>query len=313
MKRSLIDFVPAVIGAAIVTVAVTVVSLRRSSLPPTIATHWDSSGKVDGFASSGSTIASTIGSAALAVACFAALTILRRRRTASGSRLIAVAIAALVTSMYASATIDSLLHAQGDGAATPGPGVLRLAAVVFVPILLVVAGVRAVAMPQPVDEAWRGPRLNLAHGERAVWIGSLTSLPMLVGPLFVIAAGLVFPLQFRLWPFLGLVPLGIVLCGLAHIRVRVDASGLRVFYGFGSLISTHIDARKIVQAEAIDVKPSAWGGWGYRGSLRLFKRAAVVLRRGPGIRLQLTGGQQFAVTVDHPDDAVALLNAYATP
>jgi Protein of unknown function (DUF1648) len=312
MKRKLSEFIPAGIGLTIAALTATVLGTRWSALPTKIATHWDDLGRVDGFASRSSTMAWTIGSATLATLCFVALTIMALRHASYGGRLIVVSIGALVTSMYTGVTLDSILHAQLDSALTPGPGVTRIAAVLVVPILLVIAALRAVAMPQPVDESWRGPRLDLAPGERAVWIGSLTSWPMLIGPFFVIAVGLAIPFRFHLWAYFGLVPLGIMLCGLAHIRVRVDAAGLRVFYGFGSLISTHIDTRKIVQAEAIYVKPRAWGGWGYRGSLRLFKRAAVVLRGGPGIRLQLSGGAQFAVTIDHPEDAVALLNAYAS-
>ena len=44
----------------------------------------------------------------------------------------------------------------------------------------------------------------------------------------------------------------------------------------------------IVQVTVLDVRPLQWGGWGYRGSVRLFHQAAWVLHRGPGIRLDLT-------------------------
>ena len=35
----------------------------------------------------------------------------------------------------------------------------------------------------------------------------------------------------------------------------------------------------------------------------------MVLRAGPGIRLDLRNGKVFAVTIDDPDDPVRLLNA----
>ena len=50
-----------------------------------------------------------------------------------------------------------------------------------------------------------------------------------------------------------------------------------------------------------------WGGWGYRGSRTAFGRAAVVLRGGDAIRLRLTGGSEFAVTVDDAAAGAALL------
>lgn len=38
------------------------------------------------------------------------------------------------------------------------------------------------------------------------------------------------------------------------------------------------------------------------------KQAAVVLRAGPCIRLDLRNGKVFVVTIDNPETAVALLN-----
>jgi hypothetical protein len=54
-----------------------------------------------------------------------------------------------------------------------------------------------------------------------------------------------------------------------------------------------------------DIAPLRYGGWGYRGSLRLYRRAALVLRRGPGLRVKLRDGRVFVVTVDDPQGAVA--------
>jgi hypothetical protein len=71
---------------------------------------------------------------------------------------------------------------------------------------------------------------------------------------------------------------------------------------------TGVALRDVVQAEAIDIRPLEWGGWGYRGSLRLMGRAAVVLRAGPGVRLELRGGRVLAVTVDDAETAAGLLN-----
>ena len=42
------------------------------------------------------------------------------------------------------------------------------------------------------------------------------------------------------------------------------------------------------------------------------KRAAVVLRAGPGIRLDLHDGKVFVVTIDDPDIPARLLNAEAS-
>jgi len=66
---------------------------------------------------------------------------------------------------------------------------------------------------------------------------------------------------------------------------------------------------RIESASVIDVRPMEWGGWGYRGMLTLMRQAAVVLRAGPGIRVDLADGRVFVVTVDDPETGVALLNA----
>ena len=39
------------------------------------------------------------------------------------------------------------------------------------------------------------------------------------------------------------------------------------------------------------------------------RQAAVVLRKGPGLRLDLVGGRVFVVTVDGPEVPASLLNA----
>jgi hypothetical protein len=51
-----------------------------------------------------------------------------------------------------------------------------------------------------------------------------------------------------------------------------------------------------------------WGGWGYRGSRRLFRKAAVVLRAGPALRLDLADDTQLVVTVDDAESGAGLLN-----
>lgn len=64
---------------------------------------------------------------------------------------------------------------------------------------------------------------------------------------------------------------------------------------------------RIETVSVVDVRPMRHGGWGYRGSLRLFKRLAVVLRSGPGIRIELVGGGWLVITVDDAESACAAL------
>ena len=113
------------------------------------------------------------------------------------------------------------------------------------------------------------------------------------------------------WFALVLLAPAIVTTTFSRIRVTADRSGLQVRYGFLGWPGTSVPLRRIATAQAIDVRPAEWGGWGYRGNLTLMKRAAVVLRAGPGIRLDLHDGKVFVVTIDNPDKPARLLNAEA--
>ena len=56
--------------------------------------------------------------------------------------------------------------------------------------------------------------------------------------------------------------------------------------------------------------PMEHGGWGYRGSLRLTQRAAVVVRSGLALRLELQGGKRLSITVDDAGTAARLINGF---
>jgi hypothetical protein len=55
------------------------------------------------------------------------------------------------------------------------------------------------------------------------------------------------------------------------------------------------------------VSPRGWGGWGYRW--RPEKGTAVVVRRGPGLVVDLGNGRHFTVTVDDAEGAVKAIRA----
>jgi hypothetical protein len=56
-----------------------------------------------------------------------------------------------------------------------------------------------------------------------------------------------------------------------------------------------------------DIQPRQWGGWGYRGSLRLFRRAGLISRRGEGIVVKMRTGAVLAITLD---DAAAFAHQF---
>jgi hypothetical protein len=87
--------------------------------------------------------------------------------------------------------------------------------------------------------------------------------------------------------------------------VHDGTGGVTVGYGPLGLRLTRIPRRRITSAAAVERTPFSFG---YRGSLLLFGAAAVVLRRGPALRLALRDGKTFLVTVDDAATGAALLN-----
>lgn len=142
--------------------------------------------------------------------------------------------------------------------------------------------------------------------ERAAWTGRAQLAWWL--PLALIAIGVVLVLAAR--GAVGAVPAALLLLvyfALGWIRVSVDVRGLRIRYGLLPWPVTSVPLDDIRRVERIDLAPLEWGGWGYRGSRKAFGRAAVVLRSGDAIKLQLTDGSEFAVTVNDAATGAAVL------
>ena len=96
-----------------------------------------------------------------------------------------------------------------------------------------------------------------------------------------------------------------------RITVRVVATpqgrALEVVYGPGGLVRQVFGPDKLVGADARNFSFLQMGGWGYRGSLKVFRRAALATRRGDALDVRLQGNRRFIVTVDDPADFVSAL------
>lgn len=99
-----------------------------------------------------------------------------------------------------------------------------------------------------------------------------------------------------------LTPIGTLLLGLvislwtSRVAVEVDDDELRVRFGPGWPVR-HIRWERVKSVEAIDVRPTQWGGWGYKVQ-PLRHAQAVVMRGGPGLKLTLDNETLFVITVD---------------
>ena len=101
---------------------------------------------------------------------------------------------------------------------------------------------------------------------------------------------------------------GVIVAVVAALATRIVArvvqtpEGRRfeVVYGPGGMIRQSFGADDIEHAGTTSLSLLRTGGWGYRGSLAVLRRAAVVTRGGEALRLDLKGGRRFSITVDDP-------------
>jgi hypothetical protein len=109
-----------------------------------------------------------------------------------------------------------------------------------------------------------------------------------------------------------LVLMALLFVGSLRIIVRVlDGSTgrtLEILYGPGPMVCQRFTPEQILGASAQQLSFAQMGGWGYRGSLRLFRYAALSTRRGDALLVNLRGGRRFVVTVDEPDAFAHALN-----
>jgi hypothetical protein len=169
------------------------------------------------------------------------------------------------------------------------------------------AFVAITAVQDAAPDAHR-PTLPLAADERAAWFGRASNrrLSTLGGIMVVVALGLVVAGLYGAASGIGVG--GLAVLGASSVRVAVSERGVVVSSGPLGWPSVRFALDDVVSAGSIDFKPLQWGGWGYRGSLHLFRKAAWGLRRGPAIELELRRGRRFAVTVDDADAAAAVIN-----
>jgi hypothetical protein len=290
MKKQL-----AVCGA-IVAIGLLPWALAWSRLPDDVASHWDLYGDANGHLSRVAALAVLGGvSVLLAVAAF-----VRRRDVASP-------VLAFVATVIAVASLGTVLanrdverwqdaHLSLDWIAL-GLAVAAGAAAVFA---------HTVKHAPAEREHVTRPSMAVGANERLAWTGTGHSGSLWFFAVFLTVGGVLLYISTSAGGLILLL-VSAALAELSAVRVVVGAHGVRITPRFGFPWMT-IALDRIESAEAIDVRPLSWGGWGYRGSLKLMQRAALVLRAGPGLKLNLRNGSVFVVTVDGAEDAAAVVN-----
>lgn len=277
-------------------------ALWADRLPDPLATHFSAG---DGSPADGwtGTTAYTLLSTALFLALGAGWTVLVRRSALWG---------AWATSGFTGALLVLLVRDNLDAAdaalVTSSPTHLLVAAGAAA-VAALVGVVLARLVPEearPPRAAAFEPRLPLGDSELAGWSRGTGSRPMAVLGAVTVAAAPV-PLFTGPWPIaLVLSAAGLLVLGLARIRVTVDRRGLTVRPALAPWPRVRVPIDRIEGASGRDVDALAeFGGWGYRVRAH---RTGLVLRSGEALVVRREGGREFAVTVPDAATAAALLN-----
>lgn len=284
--------------------------LWADRLPERLATHWSLRGDADGSMSGTGLLVTTLLMALVGAGLAAAYL-----RWGPWDRVVVatvVGLGAFLPALAAGVAIETVMANRDatDWRTVPGPSGMAIVLVVAPALvaLVLVAVVAARAIPIDVAPA---PAVVAAGGDPpppgAAWQGSCSNPWLLAPAAAVVAVGIAMAVIVSWGLGLVLAATGLLVSALARIRVTVDERGLRVAYGVARWPVTSIAMDRIEQVSTLDVRPTRWGGWGYRGALSVFRQAAVVVRGGPGLRLDLRGGRVFVVTVDEPEPGAALL------
>jgi len=95
-----------------------------------------------------------------------------------------------------------------------------------------------------------------------------------------------------------------------RVEVSLDETHLRTRFAWPHLLRVAIPLTEVERLEYVpDLRPVRYGGWGYRGSLRILKKAAVILRRGEGVIFALTRDRRYIVTVDDAESLARTVQA----
>lgn len=286
-------------------------ALWSTRLPDPMATHWDRRGGVDG----------TTGVAAFAtimIMAAAAGGLLGALGAAAGRwpwrwRRILVCAGAAVASFAAGLWLitawPALDHADASRVASPTWQVVALLVGTGLWALLAFT----VCGSAPAHRSASGrpdralPRVDLRPGERAVW--SEVAYPgkvawLLLAWLLLVAGALA--VWANPWAGAPVLLTAVLVFLLFTIRLVADRRGVRVGFGPWGWPRVVVPLREIESAESVAVRPSEWGGWGYRvwpGG------RAVVTRGGPGVRLCLSESRVFVATSRDPETVAGLVNS----
>ncbi len=298
--------------AAVVVPAAMLVSLAAlpllfaGDLPDPVAIHWGAGGEPNGKLA--------VGGFVLMVAVLYAVIWLVSLAAHRGGTLLApvVAVVFFVGGLLLAAMVTTLVANRGatswSDAGDVGFGsvavILGSGLVAGVAGWLLGGGRRSVF--PPVTGQPSVPAVELGADDVAVWMSAGVSIWVPALGL----AGLVAAMVLQGGTGLLFGAIGIVLLAVAAVRVTVGPDGVEIGLGWWGWPRRVIPLEQIARAEALQVEPLAYGGWGYRilSGRVLTGARAIVVRRGPGLRLVRDDRPDLVVTVDDAGRGAALVN-----
>jgi len=281
-------------------------------LPEPLATHWSLGGEPNGALPRISALAIHAGGGALAALAAFVVTRPGARSRVSAACGLAAFMGALFGSLAVVVVLANLDVADWhDAHPMPAMLVVALVGAAIAVAAIVSRATRSLDVPYAAPSPAERATVGLAPGERATWVASAHNAWLTGGAIALLGAAALIRLFAPGWTALSCLVTAVVLAGIAEIHARVDARGLSIAFGPWRLPRMRVALDRIRSARTIDIDPLANGGWGYRGSLSVLGRAAVIVRRGEGLELRLDRDQTLIVSVDDAKTAAGLLNDLA--
>lgn len=306
--------VAAIAGALPLAVVAVSWILWQEKLPTELASHWSGTGEPDGFMSTSAALA--VGLALTGIPAVVGL-IAASMPTLRPALLRGIlGFAGMASGMGAATWLISAgltLHAGNAGEAVLGWWLAALmASFLYGAVPYFIA-----PKPDPMRvfsvKAYDG-HVPLGAQETGAWSRAITSKLLMLMALVLLAVAAVIYLPSIIagdgvgsWLGFGAMLASVVVVALiAHLQVTVDWRGLRIVSTVGHIPLKRIPLEDIADLDARELRPSEWGGWGYRV---MPGRSAVIMRAGPGLVISTVQGKVFAVTVPDPEAAAGLLIA----
>ncbi len=305
MSKSLRGVLGVVLPAGWIAGALLPFALAWHQLPEPMASHWSFVGGPDG-ALPRVVMLAICGGMALLAAIGAWVATRPGREKSVGPACAMVTFLGVGSAGISALAIALNLDAADWHAARSMPLVVLFAGIAGSAALAAYVSRRARTLAPAVATAYAvRPSIGLGASERAMWVSTAHNDSMV---LFAVALAGISAALLAVGPeWTAATPgvIAIACAAFARIRVQIDEHDVRIAFGPWGFPRMRVPLARIREARAIELSPLSWG---YRGSLRIGGRAAIIIRRGEAVELTLDDGEILSITVDDAATGAGLVN-----